>query len=224
MYHSIYQPPARIQAELNHSHELSDWLQSKLSTEFKTGPDDRGEVAMVFYNLSLDFRESVILLVAVNARSAAQALGRSLLEAFVRGIWFHEVATDANVSGFVAGKYAPKWAGMITGLKKEGFPYTAAIDQHFETLSDYAHGSHRQFTRWRNRGEIFPRHRDDEMVEALSFANYVGLLAATKREEMTGGLVSELLSKLHEELEHRSNRGPKSDQDRPERSEERKGT
>lgn len=199
MYRSHYSPPAAIANELDTSHRLSEWLQGQLSEEITLSETpNRDTVSLAFFSLALDYRESIITLVAVDARSAAQALQRSLLEAFVRGVWFHEVATDKQVDDFLAGTYAPQWAGMIKGFRDSGSPFAHSLDSAFKTLSDYAHGSRRLLSRWRGPEGIAPRHRDAEMVEALRFANRVGLMAATKRESFASVSLDPYFDKLRE--------------------------
>ncbi len=120
----------------------------------------------------------------------------------MRGMWFEEIASDEHVAGFLAGTYAPQWAGMVKGFRESGSPWANSLDSAFRTLSDYSHGSWRQLSRWRGPDGIFARHRDEEMVEVLNVANRLELMAATKRDSFGDIDLTLFFDKLREHEAH----------------------
>lgn len=184
--------PPVIQAELNASVQLSEWLQEHLSTTMTLGEDvNRQRLALVFFNIALETREAVILLVAKNARSPAVALGRPMLDAVVRGLWFQDGATTEHVKDFLDGRFDPTFDGMLKGLKNKIPAGTlVSLRQQFKTFSDFTHGSHRQVMRWLITADHSPGHTDRDMVQLLQAADRFGLAAAIRREAMASTDVS----------------------------------
>jgi len=180
--------PARVQAELDWSLELSAWLHNNLSETFDLSDDPvRDRLTMAFLNIALDHREALIALVALNARSSAMALARSILDATVRALWVRRVPDKALIERFLGG-HSVGMPGMLSRLKKLGFEGTDSLQRVFSTLSDYAHGEARQVHRWIASDAIEPRHRDGEMLEMLCLADQLGIVSAIERELLAGGL------------------------------------
>lgn len=180
--------PPKLQAELNASIQLSEWLQKNLATTMTLEGDvNRQRLALVFFNIALETREAVLLLVAKNARSPAVALGRPMLDAVVRGLWTQEGASSAHVADFLSGRFDPTFDGMMKGLKgKIADDTLISLRQQFKTFSDFTHSSQRQVRRWLATSDHSPGHTDRDMVQLLHAVDRFGIVAAIRRQAMSG--------------------------------------
>lgn len=180
------------------SQSLSNWISTALSErgEIKRVQDP---VALAYLSLALDHREALLALVVVGARSSVMALLRPAWEAVVRGLWTNQLATEAHVREIHAGRGGPTLNSMIMGLQRtEGLGLVLGQIQrsHGRALDDYVHGGARQVTRWMGAGGIAPRHSDEEMMEALAFADAIGLVACAARESIMGRAIQPFLDRM----------------------------
>ncbi|WP_175941532.1 DUF6988 family protein [Burkholderia pyrrocinia] len=193
----------RLDEEFARSVALSDWLHNALSEEGQVLADRRRMIALAFAALCLEHRAAFLLLVKHGANAGAMTLTRAILEAHIRTLWAHEIATDKNIDCFFAGQYDPKVESTLQKLKRKGPEHCALFEilkAHHATLSDYAHGGPRHVSRWIRYGEIGPKYSEEEMVEALRFVDIIGVMSATAREALLDKSTQRFSERLHEML------------------------
>jgi hypothetical protein len=171
--------PVAVAQALHWSHELTGWLEKELP-EAMADPGARRQdtAAVAFFSIALNHRDGVLVLASLDQRTSLMALARSMLEAYVRGLWYHHCATAAQVDQLLANRDPAAFESMSARLIKLGFPQVEAIKRHYKVLCDYSHGGGRQASRWIAMDRIAPQHRDEEVVEVLELVNFVGCLAA----------------------------------------------
>ncbi|WP_162631619.1 hypothetical protein [Burkholderia sp. JP2-270] len=117
----------RLEEEFSRSVALSDWFHCTLSEEGLVLADRRQMIALAFAALCLEHRAAFLLLVEHGANAGAMALTRAVLEAHIRTLWAHEVASGEQIERFFSGQYDPKdlsvisWAGHIMRYKSHGY-------------------------------------------------------------------------------------------------------
>lgn len=184
---------------------ISDALSKSLGGEAVL--NDRERLAMVYFSVSLDHREAILLLVHKGAYTSATALQRPLLEAFVTGAWLDSSATELQLQDIMSLKNSPpKFETMAQKLRKtHAFgSWFEVFRKHYEILGDYAHGHRRQLSRWISPLGIEPRYSVEQMAEVLRHTDLIGLLAAIHREKLSKRPTEHLLSHLEELFERPS--------------------
>lgn len=184
--------------EVNHavkrSAHISEILQGILGTEAVV--DVRGRLAIAYLSLSLDHRESILMLVSSGAFASATALQRPLLEAFVTGAWLVSAATNDEIESIAAlTRPPPKFEKMAQRLRKSHVlgNWFEVLRGHYDVLGDYAHGHRRQLSRWLSSDAVEPRYNGGQMAEMLHYADMVGISAALHREKIAGRPITQLL-------------------------------
>lgn len=206
-----FQPKPRseqLQAALDASCALSDWLQQELHEEAKLQQGRREMISLAYANLALEHREAILLLIAAGASATAMAVVRSILESYALALWANELATDHELLAFWAGRFNPPQVDAIMRrISKKLAPHGSsfeALRRHYGVLNDYAHGGLRQVSRWIHEGEVAPLYSDGQMMEALRFCDTVGLMAAHARQRIcdhpTEGLLERLAVLLNSEV------------------------
>jgi len=193
----------RLEEEFARSVALSDLFHDVLSEEGQVLADRRRMIALALAALCLEHRAAFLLLVKHGANAAAMTLTRAILEAHIRTLWAHEVATDEQIERFFAGQYDPKVESTLQALKRKGPEHCALFEilrTHHATLSDYAHGGPRHVSRWIQQGEIGPKYSEGQMIEALQLVDIIGVMSATAREALLDKSTQHLSERLNEML------------------------
>jgi hypothetical protein len=172
----------------------SIWLSDNLREQAREGDFDlRERCALAMYQLCMDHRNAVVLLVERGARSSALALARSSIEAYVLGLWY-EHAQEASLERLVdvleGNRPPPKFETAAQAARAKLRPDVAdAVEQirlHYNKYSDYSHGHQYQLSRWVSDGHVGPMHDDADLVEMLRLLDAVGLMASIARKELLG--------------------------------------
>lgn len=200
----------RLEEEFARSESLSDWFGDVLSEEADINADLRRMAALAFAALCLEHRAAFLLLVGNGANAGAMTLVRAILEAHIRTLWAHEIATDEDIERFFAGQYDPKVESTLQALKRKGLPehrfLFETFRKHHAILSDYTHGGLRLVSRWIRQGEIYPKYSDEQMIEALQFVDIIGVLSATAREALLEKSPQHFSKRLDEMVSRAANR------------------
>lgn len=182
-------PGVTLQAAIDSSDELSDWLDSTLCVADVT-LDKKGVVSTAYACIALEHRAAIRLLIGAGAHATAMTATRAALEAFVLAMWVVRIAANDMLDEFLAGRRDPPGADkVLRDLAKKGRPddqMWVVLQRQYKVLNDYAHGGPRQVTRWMRQGEIAPRYTDGQMAETMRFVDLVGVFAAFVRESNLG--------------------------------------
>lgn len=185
------------------SARISDALSKSLGGEAVL--NDRERLAMVYFSVSLDHREAILLLVQRGAYTSATALQRPLLEAFVTGSWLDSAATEQQLQDIMSLKLSPpKFETMAQRLRKtHAFgSWFEVFRKHYEILGDYAHGHRRLLSRWISPRGIEPSYSAGQMAEVLRHSDLIGLMAAIHRETLSKRPTEHLLPFLEDLLKN----------------------
>jgi hypothetical protein len=121
-------------------------------------------------------------LVSRSLFGSAFALVRLLFEAYIRGIWLHRCASDSELELFKAEKLDKNFATLIEEIERiEGFEVGVLSDtklKSWKAMNSYTHSGFMQIVRRNTASTIEPNYTEDEILEALNFANAIGLLSA----------------------------------------------
>ena len=162
---------------------------------------NRSRVAAALHQLSVEHFTGIHVLVATGVHSAAFALYRPQLEAFIRGAWYHRCATDEEVSSLIAGKEPPSPAVQMAALERSGAFEPGSLlrlkDMTWRNLCDFTHGGTIQVkVRASTLGEIAPDFKTEHVAALLNASAAtallacVGLAAVAEREQVAVSLQS----------------------------------
>jgi hypothetical protein len=159
---------------------LTQWLLEHQPERIKVS--ERARIAGAFFNIALDHHVGMVVLLSEKMISPAFSLARSVWEAYVRGLWARDIASDAELAEFIVGRRDPKVDSIIRAIKKhpdldEENRVGPLHDQSWPTLNAYAHGGSLQIQRWITAESVEAAHSDEEIADLLRFANHVAFLA-----------------------------------------------
>lgn len=143
---------------------------------------NRARVAAALHQLSIEHYTGIHVLVGTGVYSAAFALYRPQLEAFVRAAWYHRCASDDQVSELISGGEPPSPKIQMLDLERSGaFDPGALIrlkDMTWKHLCDFTHGGSLQVkVRAATLGEIRQDFRPEHVAALLLSSATTALLA-----------------------------------------------
>lgn len=143
---------------------------------------NRARVSAALHQLSVEHYTGIHVLVATGVYSAAFALYRPQLEAYVRAAWYHRCATDNQVSDLIAGGEPPGPKVQMLALERSGaFDPGSLIrlkDMTWKHLCDFTHGGSLQVkVRAATLGEIRQDFRPEHVAALLISSATTALLA-----------------------------------------------
>jgi len=78
----------------------------------------RLRVSVSLFQLCVEHQTGIHALIEHGVTGPAFALIRPQFEAYLRGVWFHRCASDAQILGFLAGAEPPKTGTLIEAVQK----------------------------------------------------------------------------------------------------------
>jgi len=169
---------------------------------------NRLRVSISLLHLCVEHQTGIHVLVEHGVIGSAFALIRPQFEAYLRGVWFHRCATDAQASCFLAGEEPPKVGVLIEAVQKlEGFEEGTLGNLKkiiWRNLNDFTHGGAIQVRARNTMDEITSNYRPEHIVGLLQSSVTLALLAGAtiatvvNSSELANNLLS-LYRRLYEE-------------------------
>lgn len=166
---------------VQNSIELVMWIESHLQN-LSLAQLDRTRVAAACFAVALEHHHAIVILLREARIASAFALVRSQFEAYVRGVWFVECATDVQLNSFLSDKSRPKIEQLLCAIEEQPAFDSKELSgikaTNWKSMCSYIHTGWHQVSRWITSEAIEPRYSREEIVEVLDFVNGFGLLAA----------------------------------------------
>jgi hypothetical protein len=163
------------------SEELIQWLDKRIDG-IEISSEERTRLAAGCLDTALEHQKAILLLVSRLLFGSAFALVRLLFEAYIRGIWLHRCASDPELELYKAEKLDKSFGTLIEEIERiEGFEEGVLSDtklKSWKAMNSYTHSGFMQISRRNTASTIEPNYTEDEILEALNFANAIGLLSA----------------------------------------------
>jgi len=143
---------------------------------------NRTRVAAALHQLSIEHYTGVHVLVGCGVYSAAFALYRPQFEAYLRGAWYHQCATDNQVSELITGGEPPSPKDQMVALESCGAFDIGSLQSlkqiAWENLCDFTHGGSIQVkARAARLGEIALDIKPEHVAPMLTVSAITALLA-----------------------------------------------
>jgi len=187
--------------ELQSAIEKSEqWMlqSSPLIDGLDIGPSVRNRVAASLFLLCTEHQQAVHVLTDQELHGSAFTLMRPQFEAYIRGVWYHQCATDAQLDSFVKGAEAPKIHELLTDIGKlpdfDSQDLTETKQAIWGLLNDFTHGGSFQVRARITTNEIRRNYKSEHVVgmlgwsSMLSYMGYVGMVAIAKNDVLANKL------------------------------------
>jgi hypothetical protein len=201
----------KVDQALIQASDLSGWLHQQL-WEYRVPASPRTRLAGACFAAVQEHHDAIATLIERKIYGSAFALVRVLFEAYVRGIWLANCATEREIVSFQKDIDPPGIGQQLLALEKAGFgdsQLSGIKKRSWKAMNSYTHTGMMQVWRWNSPDGIEPNFLEDEVVEALQFAGTVMLLSglgmAAFNEDLS--LSERILGKCTEWVESNGSRG-----------------
>lgn len=162
------------------SKDVSNWLHEKVNG-LAVRSDERTRMVASCFDIVLEHQQACTILTENKLYGSAFALARSTFEAYIRGIWLRECATDDQVQSFLKDDFRVKFQTMIDDIEQiEDYAtgvLAAAKKAGWSTLNSFTHTGFNQVIR-RNTDDYIESNYTEKDIEAIiGFVNSTALLA-----------------------------------------------
>lgn len=149
-----------------------DWRTWVLehTNDTKVPNETRKKIGLAILQQSLDVGDSISLLMKANLPGPAFALGRPLIESYVRGVWLLNYASDEQIEKFMKGK-CPHFSTLKNYIENDpdtvGAWIHAVMDKNLKSFHDLTHGGIEHAIRRVTEDSIEPNYPQEECVRLM---------------------------------------------------------
>lgn len=167
---------------------------------------NRNRAAASCFAISQDHHHAIVLLIEHRLYASSFSLMRSAFEAFVRGEWLSQCATDGEVDKFLACGEPPRINELLSAIEKTaGFierVLSKIKQQNWEAMCGYTHTGGLHVQRWNTSGAIEPNYTSDEIEEILELTELIATMSALGLARIAGNdeLALKILEKVKKPL------------------------
>ncbi len=195
-----------VHEQIVESESLIQWLDAKIDG-LEIQADLRSRIAGGCLDVVLEHQKGIVLLVSERIYASAFGLVRLIFEAYVRGIWLHQCATQQDLNRFEKNKLDKTFDNLIQEIEKlDGFNNVDVLSKvknaSWAAMNSYTHTGFHQVVRRNRDSTIEPDYSENEIIEVVSFANAIGVLAAIEIARLARNeiLANEVLEKAQHVL------------------------
>lgn len=184
-----------LDKRIEQSEHLIYWLDD-LIDGLSIPSSDRARIAGACLDMALEHQKAIVLTTSGKLHGTAYSLIRSEFEAYIRGVWFVNCATDADVKRFLSNKKIKRTFGeMIADLETHD-RFNVGVLSHIKsaswsTMCSFTHTGLFQVIRRLNATEVTSVYPEEEIIAGLDMADGIAHWAALAIVEMTTGAISE---------------------------------
>ena len=129
------------------------------------------------FAIALDHHHAIVLLIQEKLFASSFALLRIEFEAYIRGEWLSQCASDPIVDSFLRGKEPPKVDCLLAELEMlESFNekrLSQIKQQTWKSMCAYTHTGGLHVQRWNTEDGIEANYTRDEVLNVLKFAKII---------------------------------------------------
>lgn len=185
------------------SEKLIQWLDSQING-VEIPSELRSRVAGGCLDVALEHQKAIVLLVAQRLYGSAFALARLMFEAYVRGVWLHQCASDIEIKKFAAETLERTFASFLSDIEKLDSFSSGVLStvkrKSWVTMNSFTHTGFSQVVRRNREGSIEPNYDEGEVLEIVNFSGGFGIMAAVEIAHLANNevLANALLVKAKE--------------------------
>jgi len=159
---------------------LINWLAEHLNG-LPVLASPRNQLSAVCLSVAQDHHTAVIVLLERELYASAFTLVRPLYEAYVKGVWLANCATESQVQRFARIGDAPPISGQIAALEKiEAFREGNLTRIHVESwaaMCSFTHTGILQVERWLTGKAIEQTFQPEDLIQAANFTGAIALMS-----------------------------------------------
>lgn len=164
---------------LSKSIELIQWVDSQLDGQ-DVPATMRGRLAAGALYTAQQHHRAIILLACKKILASAFALMRPMNEAYVRGIWLSQRASDTALEKFVKTSKIPKHQELIDQIEKlesfQGGELSELKRSNWKFMNDFTHTGAQQIIRHNTEESVEQCFEDAEIFALINHSNAIGVL------------------------------------------------
>ncbi|MDP3261078.1 MAG: hypothetical protein Q8M34_10940 [Thermodesulfovibrionales bacterium] len=166
--------------EIGHAGRYVEELRLSVH-ELDVPSNSRTRAAGSCFAIAQEHHHAIVLLIEWKLFAAAFALIRIEFEAYVRGEWLSQCASDSLVEAFLQGKEPPKIDCLLAELEMLDTFKERVLSQikqkTWKSMCAYTHTGGLHVQRWNTEDGIEANYSRDEVLEVLKFAEIIASLA-----------------------------------------------
>ncbi|MEZ5650260.1 MAG: DUF5677 domain-containing protein [Burkholderiaceae bacterium] len=177
------------QSVLGAAQDRVEWLRSKTNyLEFPSSP--KAKAASACFGITLDHHQGIIVLIDAGIFAPALALVRAAFEAYVRGAWLWQCATEMDAEDYLAGGSRPNIERQLRALENAeptAKRHLSKLKQaKWAAMSGFTHAGGLHAQRWLNDVYVEANYAPEELKSAVAFSELIGAVAAVGLAEIAG--------------------------------------
>lgn len=181
----------RVQSALRELSAVVQWLNSKYSGIQLPANARRPLLALGCLDVALEHQMAIELLARGGLYGSMLALVRSLLEAFIRGIWLARCASDVEIDTFhqrdrIEKTFETLICEVEQAIGNERGTLQDLKKQSWGAMNSFTHTGMMQITRRYAEGLTTPNYSAHDLVKALNLSTTLGLIAAIEMATLAG--------------------------------------
>jgi len=198
-----------VAQKISNSELLIQWLDAKVDG-VAIPSNLRCRLAGGCLDVVLEHQKSILLLVDHQLIGSAFALVRLIFEAYIRGVWLHQCATEVELNLFKKGKLEKKFFELLNQIEMleafDGKVLSEVKKRAWVSMNSFTHTGFDQVVRRNTADSIEPNYDNNEILEALGFANALGLLSVMEIAQIGNNeaLANEVLEKIKNDFQFMS--------------------
>lgn len=166
--------------EIGHAGSYVEQLRKSVH-EIEVPSTNRARAAGSCLAIAQEHHHAIVRLIEERLFASSFALLRIEFEAYVRGEWLSQCASDLIVDAFLRGKEPPKIDCLLADLEMlESFNENLLSQikhQTWKSMCAYTHTGGLHVQRWNTEDGIEANYSRDEILEVLKFAEIIASLA-----------------------------------------------
>lgn len=169
-----------ISEDLQKATEIGSWIHS-ITSNLTIPNNKRITTGTALLQQSLEITDAITLLLQHHLRGPAWALVRSMHEAYTRGVWLLEHASDENVDRFIRGK-PPNVSQILKDIgdaPETGGAFIKGMSElNRDDFHGLTHGGMEHVSRRMSKSAVEPNYSDKEIKKLIRVRNQYSCLAA----------------------------------------------
>ncbi len=192
-----------LSASISEAEELVQWLDSRIDG-IEIPSELRSRFAGGCLDVALEHQKAIVLLVAGKLYGSAFSLVRLMFEAYVRGVWLHQCASENEIKKFESDSLGRSFDSLLGDIEKlESFSagiLSTLKKKSWSAMNSFTHTGFSQVVRRNKEGTIEPNYHEGELLEIVNFASGFGIMSAVEIAHLASNevLANALLVKAKE--------------------------
>ena len=192
-----------LAASISEAEELIQWLDRRIDG-IEIPSELRFRVAGGCLDVALEHQKAIVLLVAEKLCGSAFSLVRLMFEAYVRGVWLHQCASEIEIKKFESELLDRTFSSLLSDIEKlESFSagiLSTVKKKSWASMNSFTHTGFSQVVRRNKAGTIEPNYDEGELLEIVNFASGFGIMSAVEIAHLANNdvLANALLVKAKE--------------------------